>query len=54
MVPSLKEFKTYLSLNLKCRQNLSSYKDKFERSVSQEVLETPEYYQKLYFSKKKY
>lgn len=54
MAPSLKEFKNYLSLNSKLRRNLSSYKDRFYNSATQEELETPDYYKKLYFSKKKY
>lgn len=54
MVPSLKEFKNYLSLNSKLRRNLSSYKNRFLNSATQEELETADYYKKLYFGKKKY
>lgn len=54
-IPSVQEFKNYLSLNSKLRRNLSSYKDRFYNSATQEELETADYYKKLYFkSKKKY
>lgn len=52
-IPTVQEFKNYLSLNSKLRRNLSSYKDRFSNSATQEELETAEYYQKLYAKNKK-
>ena len=52
-IPSVQEFKNYLSLNSKLRRNLSSYKDRFSKSATQEELETADYYKKLYFGKNK-
>lgn len=48
IVPSVKEFKDYLSINSKIRNNLSRAKDRFRNSVSQEILETAEYNKNYY------
>ena len=48
LVPTIKEFKDYLSINSKIRNNLSRAKDRFRNSVSQEILETAEYNKNYY------
>ena len=48
IVPTIKEFKDYLSINSKIRNNLSRAKDRFRNSVSQEILETAEYNKNYY------
>lgn len=48
LVPTVKEFKDYLSINSKIRNNLSRAKDRFINSVSQEILETAEYNKNYY------
>lgn len=48
IVPTIREFKDYLSLNSKIRNNLSNSKNRFKNSVSQEILETAEYNKNYY------
>lgn len=53
-IPTVQEFKNYLYLNSKLKRNLSSYKDRFNNSATQDELETADYYKKLYAKSKKH